>query len=76
MMSNDEQTALSSFDESASVPEDACVRYEHCGETVPDRGKMCGSCLDEARARDRAADYDSYRERLAEHDPEFSFTDE
>ena len=35
------------------TPENACARYEICGNTVPGRGTMCGGCLDEVRAADR-----------------------
>lgn len=34
-------------------PEDACSRYERCGNTVPGRGQICGGCLDTVRAADR-----------------------
>lgn len=35
------------------VPENACHRYEICGNVVPARGKTCAECLDELRAADR-----------------------
>jgi hypothetical protein len=35
------------------TPENACARYEICGNTVPGRGRMCGECLDVVRANDR-----------------------
>jgi hypothetical protein len=35
------------------TPENACARYEICGNTVPGRGQMCGECLDTVRAGDR-----------------------
>lgn len=47
-----DQSDLTAFDAEA-VPEDACSRYEICGNIVSGRGQMCGSCLDELRARDR-----------------------
>ncbi|HET7322753.1 MAG TPA: hypothetical protein VFJ06_00290 [Halococcus sp.] len=56
-MSTDEQTTLSVADESdnadTETPSGACVNYEECGNVVPENGKMCGPCLDAARARDR-----------------------
>jgi hypothetical protein len=56
-MSTDEQTTLSVADESdnadTETPNGACVNYEECGNVVPENGKMCGPCLDAARARDR-----------------------
>ncbi|WP_435078421.1 hypothetical protein [Halococcus sp. AFM35] len=35
------------------IPENACARYEICGNTVLGRGQMCGECLDIVRAGDR-----------------------
>jgi hypothetical protein len=46
------QSDLTTFG-SEAVPEDACVRYEICGRTVPENGRICGPCLDELRANDR-----------------------
>ena len=45
------QSDLTTFD--GEVPENACARYEICGNTVPGRETMCGECLDELRAKDR-----------------------
>jgi hypothetical protein len=59
-MSTDEQTTLGVADEhddtddaDTETPDGACVNYEECGNIVPENGKMCGPCLDAARARDR-----------------------
>jgi hypothetical protein len=46
-----DQSDLTAFD--GEAPENACVRYKRCGNTVPGRGQMCGDCLDELRATDR-----------------------
>lgn len=35
------------------TPENACARYQICGNAVPGRGGMCGECLDKVRAADR-----------------------
>lgn len=69
-MATDDQTALESFDK-APIPDDACIRYDDCGETVPGRATMCSNCLDEARKRDREADYDTYYQRLTEQSTEY-----
>lgn len=42
-----------SDDGDSTIPDNACVKYEACGNTVPANGTMCGPCLDAARARDR-----------------------
>jgi hypothetical protein len=47
-----DQSNLTAFD-ADEVPQDACVRYEICANTVPGNGQMCGDCLDELRAADR-----------------------
>ena len=47
-----DQSDLSAFDVEAA-PEEACVRYEVCGRVVPERGQICGPCLDELRTADR-----------------------
>jgi hypothetical protein len=46
-----DQSDLTTFD--GEIPEDACARYEVCGNIVPQNGQMCGDCLDELRAKDR-----------------------
>jgi hypothetical protein len=33
-------------------PNGACVKYEKCGNTVPQRNKMCAECLQEIRYND------------------------
>lgn len=45
------QADLTTYGE--ETPEDACARYEICGNTIPGRGQMCGECLDAVRAGDR-----------------------
>lgn len=30
-------------------PENACVNYDECGNSVPHGGEMCHFCLDQAR---------------------------
>jgi hypothetical protein len=45
------QSDLTAFD--GETPEDACVRYEICGNVVPQNGRMCADCLDAVRAADR-----------------------
>lgn len=45
------QSNLAIFD--VETPEGACVRYESCGNVVPQNGRMCGDCLDIVRAADR-----------------------
>lgn len=50
-MSTD-QSDLGAFAVEAA-PDGACVRYEVCGRTAPERGRICGSCLDELAAADR-----------------------
>jgi hypothetical protein len=45
------QSDLTTFN--GETPEGACVRYEVCGNIVPQNGRMCGECLDELRAADR-----------------------
>jgi hypothetical protein len=47
-----DQSNLTAFDAEAA-PQNACVRYEICANTVPAGGQMCGDCLDELRAADR-----------------------
>ena len=47
-----DQSDLAAFDVDAA-PEGACVRYEICGRVVPERGQICGPCLDALRAADR-----------------------
>ena len=51
-MSSD-QSDLTAYGGGEAAPEDACARYELCGNTVLARGQMCGPCLDEVRAADR-----------------------
>ena len=46
-----DQSDLSAFE--GEIPEDACVRYEICENTVPEHGQICGPCLDDVRAADR-----------------------
>jgi hypothetical protein len=48
---SESQSDLTTYGE--ATPEDACARYETCGNTVPGRGQMCADCLDAVRARDR-----------------------
>lgn len=45
------QSDLTAFD--GETPDNACARYEVCGNTVLGRGQMCGPCLDVVRAADR-----------------------
>lgn len=45
------QSDLTTFD--GETPENACARYEICGNIVPENGQMCGDCLDVLRAADR-----------------------
>lgn len=47
-----DQSDLTAFD-AETVPEDACSRYEICGNIVSGRGQMCADCLDAVRAADR-----------------------
>ncbi|MGQ5518053.1 MULTISPECIES: hypothetical protein [Halococcus] len=51
-MSSD-QSDLAAFGGTEASPENACVRYEVCGNVVPANGQICGSCLDTLRADDR-----------------------
>jgi hypothetical protein len=48
---SESQSDLTTYAE--ETPENACARYEICGNTVPGRGQMCGECLDTVRAGDR-----------------------
>lgn len=50
-MSTD-QSNLTAFDPE-TAPENACIRYEVCQNTVPGNGRICGECLDQLRAADR-----------------------
>jgi hypothetical protein len=36
------------------TPDNPCVNYEACGNDVPGNGRICTSCLDEARHGDNA----------------------
>jgi hypothetical protein len=47
-----DQSNLTAFD-ADEIPDDACVRYEMCQNTVPQNGRMCADCLDAVRAADR-----------------------
>jgi hypothetical protein len=47
-----DQSNLTAFD-GDEIPNDACVRYEVCQNTVPGHGRICGPCLDQLRAADR-----------------------
>lgn len=33
-------------------PDNACMNFERCGNTVPHGGEICPECLDEARHAD------------------------
>lgn len=62
-MSGKNQTSLHGF-ESQPIPDNACIRFEECENTVPGNGAICGSCLDAARKRDREAAYTQYLNQL------------
>lgn len=47
-----DQSNLTAFD-AETAPENACVRYEICENTVPGNSQMCADCLDAVRVADR-----------------------
>jgi hypothetical protein len=55
-------TQLDLFDIDSGVldtpmpPDDACVNYDQCGNTVLGAGMICANCLDKARHDDVSAD--------------------
>lgn len=53
MVTEVESTALGDWTD--MPPEDACVNYERCGNTIPTNESMCAECLDTARHNDETA---------------------
>jgi hypothetical protein len=51
-MPNREHIVDTDVPQTALVPDDACIRYRQCGNTIPHNGAMCGECLDELRHTD------------------------
>lgn len=47
-------TALSDVDtgvlgDAIGVPDNACVNYERCSNTIPGNGEVCAACLDRGK---------------------------
>lgn len=61
------QVTLEDIAQLAEQPEDACIYFKQCRNTVAHNGQICGECLDRIRAADRGwheNEVDTYPEWL------------